>query len=195
VRIAFRELDQRFPKTVFTLAADDCKHATGLSPNSMTVARKQLSGEKLIHSTPVTSGFTYEILDPVTGKSIEQMVNFNDLRSDQLEAYFLHHLSGHNPVLHEDGQAIFNCPFHYSAKTRRRDLSVKLSDGGPWKCHHASCERSGKLVAFERAIAEARRKPISTAQAHHRIKSIILQGDMRRAKREQDAIEEARRRL
>lgn len=179
---------QAISRAVFQPDVEEVKRLTGLSDNSLGSARKELRKAKLAESTLTKAGFVYEILDPFTGKSLEQIVDFNDLRSDQLEDYFLHHLSDYGPSPDENGIR-FKCPFHMS-KERDRDLSVKLFEGGLWNCFNDRCHKRGKLIAFERAMADKRGQPISTTEAHHRIIAVIQQADQRRRIKKAQEIEE-----
>ncbi len=193
-------------RPIFTLTSKEIQTATGLSVNAVTAAKKQLRGKLVSIVDKGTSGSEYEILDPYTGKQLEKVRNFDKLSAEQIRDYFLHHVSEFDPESEIDSEGYellrFRCPFHSSTRPHKarmgRDetIAVKLSQGAPWRCDgERNCGRRGKLVAFEMAMAERRGMPLTSTEAHHAVKRILVRTGNMRANKQARKMEAARRSL
>jgi len=182
---------QAEPRNAVTLSAEDMKQA-GLSASSVNRARKELQEKRLVDSEPAgKDGHSYWILDPYMGQPLVQHVDFNELPAAALQDYFMHHLANYSPVLIDDGIKAC-CPFHSGDRVSRTDLTVKFSGGGWWRCAYKPCAKWGRLVAFERAIAETHGQPITATEAHHKVQRILTKAANKKAQEKADELAENR---
>ncbi|MFZ0633874.1 MAG: hypothetical protein WAM56_21470 [Acidobacteriaceae bacterium] len=192
---------QKTSSSIVKLTAGDAMKA-GLSLRSVLPAREELIGCKLIAATQGRRGFTYELLDPVSGQSLEAIEDLSKVDPEVVGEYFMDHLAGYDPQ--EKGQGLqAYCPFHMRTSERVHTLHVTFDRGGAFKCNrdwHLSKEgkdinpscKSGGIIDFEMAMAERNGSPLSKNQAWGQVRSSLL-SIMRRKKR-QEAEELAERR-
>ena len=189
--------EQDAGQTSITLSAEDIGAGTGISVNAVKTAREDLVDKKLIHAVPVSkAGFEYSILNPLTGKPLEKVEDFDKLEPGLVQAYFMHHLAAFDPIPTEDGDgAKCRCPFHNGDKERARPLMVNWSNGW-WRCvHKRHSGGKGKLVAFEMAMAETYDRSITPSQAHANIRRIVLKARRGQEKEQARQVAEAQSEL
>jgi len=148
----------------------------GLKENSHRAARTELMQHKLAQSGRVNNNglWWYHVLNPSTGEPLprsDEKVDLNKLPADEIKKYFLHHLKDFDVVDDANGLKA-RCPFHDTVKLRTKPLSVMLSDGGVWHCF--KCNKSGKLVDFEKAMGlREGRGVMTTKDAFARIRRLV----------------------
>lgn len=194
-------LAQKRSSTVIKLTASDAAKV-GLSPRSVQSARKELIECKLIAATQERLGYTYELLDPVSGQSLEIIVDLARVDPEVVGEYFAEMLAAYDPQETGQGLQAF-CPFHIRTSERIRTLHVTFDQGGAFKCNrdwqlskedkdiNPSC-KSGGIVDFAIAMAEKSGETLSKNQAYGRVIHTEL-AIMRKQKR-QEAEELAERR-
>jgi hypothetical protein len=90
-------------------------------------------------------------------------IDFDKLNTSQLRKYFLSHI----PTATSTGNGfIARCPFHADSNPSL-SICLKEGSGGMWHCF--GCRKSGKLIGFEKSIAERRGQTISTGTAYQRV--------------------------
>lgn len=190
--IFLQYMAQKVSKPTIELTAEEIEQGCGLSVNSVKSARDQLVNLRLVSAKRKLGGYTYELLDPHTGKSIQRVEDFDALESYQLEAFWAHHLGDKIRHREKDGLRAF-CPFPHPAEKDRPVLHLELMNGGRWHCF--TCQRSGKLVAFEMEMAKLRNEWLTQTQAHHKVMSIVLAAAREHARQQASEIQDNRREL
>jgi hypothetical protein len=171
--LVLRRAQQKSSPTV-KIQTREAVEILGLPKNSHGPARAELSQYRLVASTEINNQgwWSYQLLNPSTGDLIpdpRSLVDFDKLTPGELKQYYLHHLTSYDAKEVKNGLSS-RCPFHQTAKARQTPFSVQLSEGGPWHCFR--CNKSGKLVEFEKEIALRSGRPITSRQAYNRIRSI-----------------------
>ena len=172
---------QRFSKTTVKINTSEVLLALGITIHSLTAARAELRSHNLVRSVEVNNQglWAYTLLNPHTGNPLPDpraTVDFDTLSEGQVKAYFLDHLKEYNAAEIGDGLRA-NCPFHHSTKTRDRSLTISIIDHGLWHCF--KCDKSGKLVDFEIAMAAKDRELLTRKEAHHRVRVRVAKlGDL-----------------
>lgn len=191
-------LSQKKSRTLIKLTASDAAKV-GLSPRSVQAAREDLVKHKLIAATQERLGYTYEILDPVSGQSLEIIEDLARVDPEVVGEYFAEMLAAYDPQQIGDGLHAF-CPFHVRSSEKAHPLHVTFERGGAFKCFRdnklekdgvASC-KSGGIVDFAIMMAEKGGETLSKNQAYGRVIRTEL-AIMRKQKR-QEAEELAERR-
>jgi 5S rRNA maturation endonuclease (ribonuclease M5) len=165
---------QRLTSSDLMLNAEELDAEAGISESGLRTAKRELVELKLILLTRGSNGYTYTLCDPDNGEPLASsdtrdgiFFDFDALKPDQLEKYYRCHLKEHD-VRGTDNGLSARCPFH---DDQRPSFSITLERGSAWQCH--SCNRSGKLIAFELAIAEHDGSPIDVQQAHKQVVRIL----------------------
>lgn len=192
---------QKTSNTMVKLTASDAMKV-GLSLRSVQSAREELIECKLIAATQGRRGYTYELLDPVSGRTLEIIEDLSKVAPEVVGEYFMEHLAGHDPQ--ETGQGLHAwCPFHPKTSERAHPLHVTFDRGGAFKCNrdwhlpkedkdiNPSCKRGG-IVDFEIAMAEKSGLTLSKNQAYGRV--IATELSIMRKRKRQEAEELAARR-
>jgi hypothetical protein len=171
---------QKNSNTLVMLTAVDAAKV-GLSVNAVKAGRDGLLRAKLISAERTSDGYSYEILDPVIGASLERVENLTTVAAEVVGLYFLEYLANRNHVETVDGLKSA-CPFHDEKKDRDKNLSVTFSDGGAFHCHH--CETQGGILDFETLMAAKDGEKINRDRAYSRVRAIHLR-NMRKQRRQQ----------
>jgi hypothetical protein len=186
VLLAFKA--QRLTSTTIKITAADAAKV-GVSANCLKGARENLVATGLVTATRSRDGYTYEILDPVSGERLEQIRDLRAVDPDIVGEYFARHLADFDVQESSYQHLQSQCPF-CDHKERLRPFHVSLSDGGGFKCH--SCEVDGGLIDFEKLLAGKDGKALDTDQAYARARSGLLAAGRRLTKHRTEQIAEAR---
>ena len=176
-------LSQIHSREFHTLTDVQIAEATGVSIKSVPTARDQLQKMKLVTHVRETKGHQYRVLDPATGRPLAKIEDFNALSPELIENFFLDRLRGYDPFRDDNGLRAI-CPFHIPTKSRKRDLSVKLSNGGVWHCFDKGCDKAGKLVEFERLLAMKNGPAITVTEAAHSVRNFFAEASRKRIEQE-----------
>ena len=164
---------------VMLTAMDEAK--VGLSVNAVNDGRDNLVRAKLIAAERTSEGYSYEILDPVIGASLERIEDLTKVTPEVVGTYFIEYLAHRNHVETVDGLSCA-CPFHDEKKDRDKNLSVTFSDGGAFYCH--GCEMKGGILDFEIAMSAKDGEKLNRDRAYSRVRAIHLR-NMRKQRRQQ----------
>jgi 5S rRNA maturation endonuclease (ribonuclease M5) len=165
---------QRTSRVDIPLNAETVNEQAGVSESGLKTAKKELEKVGLIKLKRGSNGHVYTLCDPDTKEPLAARGNadgiffdFNSLKPNELEQYYRFHLK-HNDLRSTENGLSACCPFH---DDHRPSLTITLGQGSAWKCH--GCEKAGKLLAFEQAIADRDGSPIDIHQAHRRVVRIF----------------------
>ena len=145
-----------------------------LRRNQHGPARAELQRHNLATCSEIGHGmWEYRLLNPTTGDAISNPrtpFDLDGLTDDEVRSYFLHHLANFDPV-EKDGTLLSHCPFHVTTKIRQRPLSVKFAGGGVWHCF--GCKKRGRLLEFEKQMAERSGKILTNEEAYVKVRRLI----------------------
>lgn len=164
---------------VMLTAVDAAK--VGLSVNAVKDGRDNLVRAKLISAERTNDGYSYELLDPISGTSLERIVDLTKVSPDIVGLYFTEYLSSRNHVETVDGLKCA-CAFHEEKKDRNKNLSVTFTDGGAFHCHE--CNVGGGVIDFEIMMAAKDGEQINRDRAYSRVRAIHVR-NIRRQLRQQ----------
>jgi hypothetical protein len=187
-------LAQKTSSTVIKLTASDAAKV-GLSPRSVKPAREDLVKHELIAATGNHHGFTYEVLDPITGQTLELLEDLINVDAEVIGEYFVEHLTDYDPQELNMGMSVGLrawCPFHERSSERPHPLHVTFANGGLFKCNEESCEVKGGIIDFTMAMAKKNGETLSKNQAWGRVRSSLLSIRRRQSRRKAQELAEAR---
>jgi hypothetical protein len=181
---------QKTSKQVVNLTATDAK-AVGISVNVVKGARENLVRHNLITATKKRDGYSYEILNPVTGQPLHRIEDLSKVPAEIVGQYFLDLLSEYDPKEVHEGTSIHShCPFHESMKNREHPLHVTFDGGGAYNCHQ--CGARGGIVDFTIAMAEKHGEVLDQNRGYSRVRESLVTAARRYEKREAERIARAR---
>lgn len=183
-------LAQRSSNTVIKLTAGDAARV-GLSANSVKTARESLVEHKLISVTKNRYGHSYEILDPVTGQTLELLENLIHVEAEVTGEYFMEHLADYDPQELNEGMHAW-CPFHERSSEHAHPFHVTFTDGGAFKCNEKTCGVKGGILDFTIAMAKKTGETLATNQAWGRVRSSLLAIRRKQSRRKAEELAEAR---
>lgn len=169
---------QKNSSAFVTLTAIDAIKV-GLSVNAVRDGRLDLLAARLIAAERTSEGYVYEILDPVSGESLERIEDLTKVDAEIVGLYFMEYLAGRNHVETADGLKCA-CVFHQEKKDRDKNMSVTFSDGGLFRCH--SCNTQGGILDFETLMAAKDGESINRDRAYSRVRTLHLRNGRRLGK-------------
>ena len=161
---------QRNSSAFVTLTAMDAAKV-GLSVNAVKDGRDSLIAARLISAERTSEGYVCEILDPVSGESLERIDDLAKVSADIVGLYFMDYLASRNHMDTVDGLQCA-CVFHEERKERDKNLSVTFSDGGAFHCH--VCAAQGGILDFETRMAAKDGEQINRDRAYSRVRTTHL---------------------
>ncbi len=171
---------QKNSSVFVTLTATDAAKV-GLSVNAVKDGRDDLHVAQLISPDRTSEGYSYELLDPVTGESLERIEDLTKVSAEIVGLYFMEYLASHNHVETVDGLKCA-CVFHTESKDRGKNLSVIFTDGGAFHCH--GCDAKGGILDFETMMAAKDGETINRDRAYSRVRATHLRNMRKQGKQQ-----------
>ncbi|HEV2133392.1 MAG TPA: hypothetical protein VGR47_03945 [Terracidiphilus sp.] len=179
---------QKHSLTTIALTAKDAAQV-GMGKNAIRDALRSLEAERLVKGSRGSRGYTFELLDPITGNALERINNLSQVDPEIVRTYALDKLGDREYTEHASGLSV-NCPFHTEKKARDKNLSFTFDGGGAYNCR--SCGAKGGIIDFEIEMAAKEGEIISKTVAHRRVRAEHVSNSIKLAKRKARELAEAR---
>ena len=137
----------RGQRPIVAVSNSELEKAGIVGPNHVLAARAQLELLQLVKVTKKKSQFMYEVLNPISKKSlpsVEEFIPIENLSETQLEQVFSTFLS--NQLVSNENGLLYRCPFHVPlghSRSKTKPLSVQAPGPGLWQCLDATCRHHG----------------------------------------------------